>query len=147
MCSSDLPLSFSVFIGGSMTLLGSSVNLLASEVSRKSGFGEFSLFSFTPLGIGVWLLGSLILVITADRLPDRGTDKDDLLADLSSSGYLTEVKIPEGSELIGQSLHGSRLQRRFDLDVLELHRGSERFLPPLADRTLMLGDQIGRAHV
>ncbi len=137
-----LPLSFSVFIGGSMTLLGSSVNLLASEVSRKSGFGEFSLFSFTPLGIGVWLLGSLILVITADRLPDRGTDKDDLLADLSSSGYLTEVKIPEGSELIGQSLHGSRLQRRFDLDVLELHRGSERFLPPLADRTLMLGDRL-----
>jgi len=131
-----------VFIGGSMTLLGSSVNLLASEVSRKSGFGEFSLFSFTPLGIGVWLLGSLILVITADRLPDRGTDKDDLLADLSSSGYLTEVKIPEGSELIGQSLHGSRLQRRFDLDVLELHRGSERFLPPLADRTLMLGDRL-----
>ena len=63
-------------------MCSSDLNLLASEVSRKSGFGEFSLFSFTPLGIGVWLLGSLILVITADRLPDRGTDKDDLLADL-----------------------------------------------------------------
>jgi di/tricarboxylate transporter len=137
-----LPLSFSVFMGGSITLLGSSVNLLASEVSKKSGFGEFSLFSFTPLGIGVWLLGTLVLVITANRLPDRGSDKDDLLADLSSSGYLTEVKIPEGSQLIGQSLHGSRLQRRFDLDVLELHRGPERFLPPLADRTLMLGDRL-----
>ena len=137
-----LPLSFSIFIGGSITLLGSSVNLLASEVSKKSGFGEFSLFSFTPLGIGVWVLGSLMLVLTANNLPDRGTDKDDLLADLSSSGYLTEVKIPEGSELIGQSLHASRLQRRFDLDVLELHRGEERFLPPLADRTLMLGDRL-----
>ena len=137
-----LPLSFAVFMGGSITLLGSSVNLLASEVSKKSGFGEFSLFSFTPLGIGVWLLGTLVLVITANRLPDRGSDKDDLVADLSSSGYLTEVKIPEGSQLIGQSLHGSRLQRRFDLDVLELHRGTERFLPPLADRTLMLGDRL-----
>ena len=137
-----LPLSFAVFMGGSITLLGSSVNLLASEVSKKSGFGEFSLFSFTPLGIGVWLLGTLVLVITANRLPDRGSDKEDLVADLSSSGYLTEVKIPEGSALIGQSLHGSRLQRRFDLDVLELHRGTERFLPPLADRTLMLGDRL-----
>ena len=137
-----LPLSFAVFMGGSITLLGSSVNLLAAEVSKKSGFGELGLFSFTPLGLGVWVLGTLLLVLTADRLPDRGSDQDELVADLSRSGYLTEVQIPVGSQLIGQSLHGSRLQRRFDVDVLELHRGSERFLPPLADRTLMLGDRL-----
>jgi di/tricarboxylate transporter len=83
------------------------------------------------------------MVLLADRfLPDRGTDDDDLIANLSSSGYLTEVEIPVGSELIGQSLHGSRLQRRFDVDVLELHRENERFLPPLADRTLALGDRL-----
>jgi di/tricarboxylate transporter len=83
------------------------------------------------------------MLLLADRfLPDRGTDDDDLIASLSSSGYLTEVEIPTGSELIGQSLHASRLQRRFDVDVLELHRGSERFLPPLADRTLVLGDRL-----
>ena len=138
-----LPLSFATVLGGTMTLLGSSVNLLASEVSNKLGYGAFGLFDFTPIGIGVWLVGSLVMVLLADRfLPDRGRNDDDLLADLSSSGYLTEVKIPAGSELIGQSLHGSRLQRRFDVDVLELHRASERFLPPLADRTLMLGDRL-----
>jgi di/tricarboxylate transporter len=126
-----------------MTLLGSSVNLLASEVSSKLGYGAFGLFSFTAIGIGVWLVGGVVMVLLADRfLPDRGTDDDDLIANLSSSGYLTEVKIPMGSELIGQSLHGSRLQRRFDVDVLELHRDSERFLPPLADRTLALGDRL-----
>ena len=138
-----LPLSFATVLGGTMTLLGSSVNLLASEVNSKLGYGAFGLFDFTPIGIGVWLVGSLVMVLLADRfLPDRGRNDDDLLADLSSSGYLTEVKIPAGSELIGQSLHGSRLQRRFDVDVLELHRASERFLPPLADRTLMLGDRL-----
>ena len=138
-----LPLSFATVLGGTMTLLGSSVNLLASEVSSKLGYGAFGLFAFTPIGIGVWLVGGLLMVVLADRfLPDRGRDEDDLFTDLASSGYLTEVKIPQGSELIGQSLHGSRLQRRFDLDVLELHRGSERFLPPLADRTLMLGDRL-----
>jgi di/tricarboxylate transporter len=138
-----LPLSFATVLGGTMTLLGSSVNLLASEVSDKLGYGSFGLFSFTPIGIGVWLMGGVMMVLLADRfLPDRGRDDDDLIANLSSSGYLTEVEIPEGSELIGQSLHGSRLQRRFDADVLELHRGSERFLPPLADRTLMLGDRL-----
>ena len=138
-----LPLSFATVLGGTLTLVGSSVNLLASEVSAKLGYGAFGLFSFSDIGIGVWLVGSLVMVLLADRsLPDRGRDDDDLTRSLSSSGYLTEVRIPARSELVGQSLHGSRLQRRYDVDVLELHRGSERFLPPLADRTLMLGDRL-----
>ena len=138
-----LPLSFATVLGGTLTLLGSSVNLLASEVSSKLGYGAFGLFSFTPIGFGVWLAGGTVMVLLADRLlPDRGADDDDLMASLSSGGYLTEGEIPVGSELIGQSLHGSRLQRRFDVDVLELQRGSERFLPPLADRTLVLGDRL-----
>lgn len=138
-----LPLSFATVLGGTLTLLGSSVNLLASEVSSKLGYGSFGLFSFTPIGIAVWLVGGAVMLLLADRLlPDRGSDDDDLIASLASSGYLTEVQIPFGSELIGQSLHASRLQRRFDVDVLELHRGSERFLPPLADRTLALSDRL-----
>ncbi|MEB3172280.1 MAG: SLC13 family permease [Cyanobacteriota bacterium] len=138
-----LPLSFATVLGGTLTLLGSSVNLLASEVSSKLGYGSFGLFDFSAIGIGVWLIGGLVMVLLADRfLPDRGRNDDDLVGSLASSGYLTEVRIPGGSELVGQSLHGCRLQRRFDLDVLELHRGSERFLPPLADRTLVLGDRL-----
>ena len=138
-----LPLSFATVLGGTLTLIGSSVNLLASEVSAKLGYGAFGLFSFSGIGIGVWLLGSIVMVLLADRsLPDRGLDDDDLSRSLSSGGYLTEVRIPQGSELVGQSLHGSRLQRRYDLDVLELHRGRERFLQPLADRTLILGDRL-----
>jgi di/tricarboxylate transporter len=138
-----LPLSFATVLGGTLTLIGSSVNLLASEVSERMGYGALGLFSFSGIGIGVWLSGSLVMVLLADRLlPDRGLNDDDLVADLASSGYLTEVDIPAGSELIGQSLHDSRLQRRYDVDVLELHRGRERFLPPLADRTLALGDRL-----
>jgi len=138
-----LPLSFATVLGGTITLLGSSVNLLASEVSERSGYGALGLFSFTGIGLGVWLSGSLVMVLLSDRLlPDRGLNDDDLVADLASSGYLTEVEIPARSELIGQSIHASRLQRRYDVDVLELHRGHERFLPPLADRTLALGDRL-----
>lgn len=135
-----LPLSFATVLGGTLTLLGSSVNLLASEVSERLGYGSFGLFDFTAIGLAVWLVGGLTMVLLADRfLPDRGTDADDLT---STSAYMTEVLIPRGSGLAGQSLRGSRLQRRFDVDVLELHRGRERFLPPLADRTLERGDRL-----
>ena len=138
-----LPLSFATVLGGTLTLIGSSVNLLASEVSGKLGYGTFDLFSFTPIGIGVWLAGSLVMVLLSDRfLPDRGSDDHDLTRSFSGSGYLTEVMIPAGSELVGQSLHGTRLQRRFDVDVLELHREEERFTPPLADRILQKGDRL-----
>lgn len=138
-----LPLSFATVLGGTLTLLGSSVNLLASEVSNKLGYGEFDLFSFTGIGLGVWLVGGTMMVLLADRLlPNRGVDDNDLMGGMARSGYLTEVLIPRRSELLGRSLHDSRLQRRFDLDVLELHRGKERFLPPLADLSLAEGDRL-----
>jgi di/tricarboxylate transporter len=138
-----LPLSFATVLGGTISLLGTSTNLLASDVSRQLGFGSLDLFSFTAIGIPVWLLGSLYMIWASDRfLPDRGLDNDDLLGSLAREGYLTDVLIPPGSELIGHSLHNSRLQRRFDIDVLELHRGEDSFSAPLADLPLMAGDRL-----
>ncbi len=138
-----LPLSFATVLGGTISLLGTSTNLLASEVSRRLGYGSLELFSFTAIGIPVWLLGSLYLLWASDRLlPDRGLDDGDLLGSLAREGYLTEVRVPEGSELAGQSLHRSRLQRRYDVDVLELRRGRESFSAPLADQVLHAGDRL-----
>ncbi|MCS5692987.1 SLC13 family permease [Cyanobium sp. FGCU-6] len=138
-----LPLSFATVLGGTISLLGTSTNLLASDVSRQLGFGSLELFSFTSIGIPIWLLGSLYLLWASARLlPDRGSGDDDLLAGLAREGYLTDVLIPQGSELIGQSLHNSRLQRRFDVDVLELHRGDRSFGAPFADVTLEAGDRL-----
>ncbi len=138
-----LPLSFATVLGGTISLLGTSTNLLASDVSRQLGFGSLELFSFTAIGIPVWLIGSLYMLWASDRfLPDRGLDDGDLLGSLAREGYLTDVLIPEGSELIGQSLHNSRLQRRFDVDVLELHRGAQTFMAPLADLSLQAGDRL-----
>ncbi|MFM7394460.1 MAG: SLC13 family permease [Cyanobium sp.] len=138
-----LPLSFATVLGGTISLLGTSTNLLASDVSRQLGYGPLELFSFTSIGIPIWLLGSLYMLWASDRLlPDRGSGDDDLLTGLAREGYLTDVLIPQGSELIGQSLHNSRLQRRFDVDVLELHRGDRSFGAPFADVTLEAGDRL-----
>ena len=138
-----LPLSFSTVLGGTLTLLGSSVNLLVSDISEQLGYGSLSLFSFTLISIPVWIAGALYLVL-APRvlLPDRAGEGDDLGDSPQRSSYSTEVRIPADSELVGRSLHNSRLQRRFDVDVLELQRGGERLLPPLADRRLEAGDHL-----
>ena len=138
-----LPLSFSTVLGGTLTLLGSSVNLLVSDISQQLGYSSLELFSFTLISLPIWLAGAAYLVL-APRflLPDRGRVGDDLGLSPRSSGYCTEVTIPRNSELVGVSLHNSRLQRRFDVDVLELQRGEARLLPPLADRKLQAGDHL-----
>ncbi len=138
-----LPLSFATVLGGTLTLLGSSVNLLVSDISQQLGYGSLELFSFTAIGIPIWLVGTTYLIFAPEiLLPDRGRDSNELGGSIDEIGYLTEVTIPEDSSLVGQSLHNSRLQRRFDVDVLELQRGKDSFLPPLADRTIEPGDRL-----
>ena len=138
-----LPLSFATLLGGTLTLLGSSVNLLASDVSQQLGYGALDLFSVTAIGVPVWLAGSAYMLLAPRLLlPDRSPPADQLSVNPAQSGYFTEVTIPANSMLVGQTLRHSRLQRRFDVDVLELQRGSERMLPPLADRGIEAGDRL-----
>ena len=54
--------------------------------------------------------------------------------------YVSEMIIPPNSSLIGQTLRGSQIQRKFDLDVLEIIRNDTHFAPPLADKVLSVGD-------
>lgn len=138
-----LPLSFATLLGGTLTLLGSSVNLLASDVSQQLGYGSLDLFSFTTIGIPVWLAGAIYMLLAPRALlPDRSAPDNQLSPSQSLTGYFTEVTIPATSSLVGQTLRHSRLQRRFDVDVLELQRAGGRILPPLADRCIEAEDRL-----
>ena len=138
-----LPLSFATLLGGTLTLLGSSVNLLASDISRQLGYGSLELFSITAIGLPVWLAGSAYMLLApAVLLPSRLDGSAELVAAPGQSGYSTEVTIPASASLVGGTLRHSRLQRRFDVDVLELQRGAQRVLPPLADLRLEAGDRL-----
>ena len=60
-------------LGGTLTLLGSSVNLLVSDISQQLGYGSLELFSLTSIGIPVWLIGTTYMILVSDvLLPDRG---------------------------------------------------------------------------
>ncbi len=101
-----------------------------SALVTRLGYGTVALFSFTAIGIPVWLIGACYLLIAGRCLPDRGDQSDDILQVLSRDGYLTEMVIPQGSPLCETTLRESRLQRRFDVDVLDVHRDVQRLQPP-----------------
>jgi len=137
-----MPLSFATLIGGTLTLIGTSTSLLASDLVASLGYGRLDLLSFTAIGIPVWLLGAVYLVLGSRWLPDHGQPEAENLRSLSQDGYLTEVVLPSVSPLCGVTLRGSRLQRRFDVDVLDVHRHGQRLQPPLAQLRLQAGDRL-----
>ena len=162
-----LPLSFATVLGGTLTLLGSSVNLLASEVSSKLGYGAFSLFSFTPIGIGIWLVGGVMMVLLADRtlvLGDRlllRCSREDLLRlqqdhtvvlaptaeeptrpDQQNNQRMVEVLLPAGSTLAGDCLRDLRFRQRYNVTVLALRRGNAVLRERLGQVQLREGDVL-----
>ena len=136
-----MPLSFLAILGGMFTVVGTSTSVLASSLSADLGYGEFSLFQFTALGAIVFLLGLAYLVFVGPfLLPDHKGPTDSFSQDYGLKDYVSEVVITPRSSLVGQTLRASQLQRRFDVDVLELIHNGNRFPQPLADKVLSAGD-------
>uniref|UniRef100_UPI0030DBD549 SLC13 family permease n=1 Tax=Cyanothece sp. BG0011 TaxID=2082950 RepID=UPI0030DBD549 len=137
-----IPLSYTAILGGVMTIIGTSTNILASGLSKKLGYGEFSIFLITPIGIPVFFIGLTYLIFIAPRiLPDRkSVSNDGLDIDYDMKDYVSEIIITPRSNLIGQTLRQSGIQRKFDIDVLEIIHNDIHFPQPLADKILSLGD-------
>lgn len=137
-----IPLSYVTILGGMFTLIGTSTNILASEISKQLGYGEFSLFQFTGLGIITFIIGLVYLMIFAPKLlPERlPVDSNLMSEDYDLKDYVTELIILPGSSLVKQTLRQSNIQRKFDIDVLELIQNDIHFLPPFADKKLSIGD-------
>ncbi|NEO31219.1 MAG: SLC13 family permease [Symploca sp. SIO3C6] len=137
-----MPLSFVTILGGMITTIGTSTNVLASGLSENLGYGAFSLFQFTKLGLITFTIGLAYLVFIAPRLlPKRKvSESGDVSQDYDLKEYVSEILITPDSTLVGQTLRKSQLQRKFDLDVLELIRNRSHFPQPLADKTLRAGD-------
>lgn len=137
-----LPLSYVAVMGGMITVIGTSTNVLASGLSKQLGYGEFSLFQFTGLGIITFVIGLIYLALVAPRLlPERKEPSSNAFGqEYGLQDYVSEVVVTPRSSLVGQTLRSSGLQRKFDIDVLELIRNNSHFPQPLADKVLMAGD-------
>lgn len=135
-----IPLSFATILGGTLTVVGTSTSVLASGLSYELGLGEFSIFQFTALGLVVFVVGLAYLTFVAPVLLPNRKAKDSFSQQYGLKDYVSEVVITPRSSLVGQTLRGSQLQRRFDVDVLELIHNGSHFPQPLADKVLSAGD-------
>ena len=137
-----MPLSFVTILGGMITLIGTSTNVLASGMSEKLGYGQFRLFQFTQLGIITFLIGLAYLAFIAPRLlPNRQNLNSDLVSEgYGLEDYVTEVVVTPNSKLIGKTFRSAQSQRNFQVDVLEIIRGKERLPQPVTSRTIRGGD-------
>lgn len=137
-----IPLSYMTIMGGMITLIGTSTNLLVDGVVRADGMEPFGIFEIAPLGIAVALVGGTFLALFADRLlPDRQS-MGVLLADRKKMKYFTEVAVPEGSTLVGQKVVEVDLFKRDGVRLIDVLRGDlslRRDLPPVE---LQAGDRV-----
>ena len=139
-----MPLSFVTILGGMITVIGTSTNVLASGISQDLGYGEFGLFQFTSLGIVTFFVGLAYLAFIAPRLlPNRKKiDSDRVSEDYGLEDYVTEVIVKPNSKLIGKTLRSAQLQRDFSVDVLEIIRDGSRLPQPVASRLILADDLL-----
>jgi di/tricarboxylate transporter len=120
-----LPMSFASILGGTLTLIGTSTNLLVNSVVKDSSEPPLGMFEFTIMGMVLAAAGLVYIVLFARRrLPSRA-DSGHLTQKYNVGEFLAELSINENSKLVGESLNHKHINERYGVTVLEVIRPPE----------------------
>jgi len=115
-----IPLSYVSILGGTLTLIGTSTNLLVSSLAEKAGQPRFQMFEFLPLGAIFLVVGLFYILLFARRWLPARVPADPVTAEIAP--FVTEVKILPDSALLGKSIREARILDQYDVTILSIMR-------------------------
>ncbi len=129
-----IPIAYAGTLGGMMTLVGTSITVLVSSRWVAMGGEPLGMFETAPLG-AIVLVAGLVYLFTIGRrlLPERATIASAKLA----AEYLTEVRVPAGSRLLGKTLDEVGFYHEKDLKLLQWIRDGDPGFPPFPRRSIL----------
>ena len=137
-----IPLSYAAIMGGTLTLIGTSTNLLVDGVARANGMEGFTIFEVTPIGLVVIAWGMLYLTVLGPVLLPSRDSMATLLSDRSKMKFFTEAVIPPESNLVGREVLGVQLFKRDGVRLIDVIRGDESLRRNLKDVSFQVGDRV-----
>ena len=141
-----MPMSFASLLGGLMTLIGTSPNIIVSQVREQMIGKPFRMFDYTPVGLGLLLIGLVFLRFGYRLIPKDRRASATMGEAIDTKGYITEATIGEGSAAIGETI-GDFIERHdHEITVTSVLRSGMRSAPSagtvLRERdTLIMGGE------
>ncbi|MEF1256110.1 MULTISPECIES: SLC13 family permease [unclassified Vibrio] len=136
-----IPLSYAAILGGTLTLIGTSTNLIINSFVEDAGLPSLGFFAPTLIGLSVLLGGLMILIPMSYFLPDYEDHTQDELP------YFLEARVEPGSPLVGRSISENNLRALRKLFLAEVVRDGQTmpsvepdFVLQARDRLLFCGD-------
>ncbi|MEX2570945.1 MAG: SLC13 family permease [Gemmatimonadota bacterium] len=137
-----MPLSFASQMGGTLTLIGTSTNLLVAGLVLELGFERIRLFDVTPPALALTGAGILYLLTVGRWLTPTREPEGDLLKQYELREYLTGLIVEPGSRLAGRSLAEARFGEEYGLNVVRVERSDDRIRYPRGSTVLHEGDLL-----
>ncbi len=137
-----IPLSYISILGGTCTLIGTSTNIIVSDLSAKYGYGAFTMFELSKVGVPLAVMGFIYLLVAGPKLLPGNTNPACELENADRKKYLAEIRVGEGSRIIGR--HPQEFFQEFypSIHVIELIRRT-RVIYPARDRLpVAAGDHL-----
>lgn len=135
-----MPLSFFSQLAGVVTLVGTSTNILASELSAEKGYGAFKMFDFAKIGVCVFATGVVYIFLAGRKLLPLRRPEADIADSYRIKEYVTELIVTDKSPLIGKSLVQSHLSQKLNINIFNVIRNGQSLDVPFADLPLNSGD-------
>ena len=139
-----IPLSYAAILGGTLTLVGTSTNLIVNSILVDTSGGKVSLgmLEFAKFGIIKFVIGLVYIFTIGYKLLPTRVAKSSSIEDYSLDGYLTEFRVNENSPLCGKTLLDRKINENYDVIVLDVLRGGEIITSNLRGLSLQKDDVL-----